>query len=114
MLFEVAAKAQVPPIKHVRIDVAPKFAQVGDQPNLAVEIGHRRNWKIHANARRASHLRERRDAHGGGHLETVSGRRMFAKPSRAWPGPSTDSSDAGRSLRPWRSRPLCRSLERFW
>src|SRR5213595_3431973 len=77
MLLEVAAETQVAPVKHVGIDVAPNLAQVGHEADLAVEIGHRRNRQINADAWRARHFWKGRDADGGGHLETISGRRVF-------------------------------------
>src|SRR6266576_2161624 len=84
MLLEVAAETQVAPVKHVGIDVAPNLAQVGHEADLAVEIGHRRNRQINADAWRARHFWKGRDADGGGHLETISGRRVFPHLLNRW------------------------------
>src|SRR5213079_585244 len=81
MLFEVAAETQVASEEHVRINVAPDFAQVGDETDLPVEKGHWRNRKIHAHAGRARHLGKGRNADGGGYFKTISRRRVLAQDS---------------------------------
>src|SRR5271165_2457834 len=44
--FEIALVAQVPPVKHEGIDVAPYFGEIGRSEQLAIEIGRGGNRQI--------------------------------------------------------------------
>ena len=77
-LFEVAAETHVPPIEHERVDVAPDFAEIGHQADLAVQVLHSRNGEVGSNTRRSGHTWNFFDADRRRHAKTVSGSGMFA------------------------------------
>src|SRR5882724_9075190 len=48
-LFKIAAEAEMAAVEHEGIDVAPNFAEVGDEANSAVERLHGGNGEVGAN-----------------------------------------------------------------
>src|SRR6266436_3046143 len=49
-LFKIAAESEMAAKEHERINVAPDFAEVGNETNFAVEILHRRDGNIGAHS----------------------------------------------------------------
>src|SRR5215471_9450661 len=52
LLFEIAAKTQMPAVEHVWIDVAPNFLKVRNEAHLAFQVRRRWNRQITADPRR--------------------------------------------------------------
>src|SRR6266852_572291 len=63
LLLEIPAESQVPPEKHVGINVAPDFAQVRYEANLLFEILDRRNRYVRSNACGTPRLFAPRNSH---------------------------------------------------
>ena len=87
-LFEIALEPEMPPVKHVGIDVAPDLGQIRHVADAAVEVRRGGNRDVGAHLR-ASRLR----GWNRGFERPASRSRRFRKkcatpgPARAWPGP---------------------------